>query len=326
MSDIKYAEGTVCKFVFRGCGIILDSCLDTSTTTTAATYASTILAPAVLFKRTNDIQPSQVECDVYVSGGKVYKGQLLVCDFHYNLAAIRIQSDSILKPAIFRALNDVSSINIDSSDHPQAPFQLRRHTNLFKVQSGTKIMILHSSFYPSFSVIGDSGVFRSFHYYRHSCKELYWVDCANIAEKHSGAIINFSGECLGIMFDNSSFLPSNFIPRWWNNYTTKGELCRPWVGVEISNLSDSRLSFLEEIRNTFSDLGTGVVVTKVEKDSPAYSSGLQLKDVIVKCDVKEVESKIEFFERIWDSAGNSVKLTILRATDRQPLELHLSIG
>lgn len=311
--------------VIWGAGIIIE-CEDTG----AGKFSSTILSPAAQFFRTNDTPYNEIEVDVYLSDGNLCKGEVFACDFHYNLAAIRIQSDFPLQIAKPKALDDTLSIDPIEQHRlfSEKSFQLRRHSNLFKVLPGTKIIYLKRLFYsfPSRLQV-EHVVFRD-----HSllstcdCKELYWLEADEDGVDNGGQIINKSGEVIGIVFSSFAFLPSNIVLKWWNHYKVCREFRRPQHGMVIVNLYTASLDFLEQFMKRFPNITSGVVVTKVEKNSAAYHSRIQCKDVIIKCDGLIVRSKLEFFEKIWDKAGRTVQLTVLRVSNGKEFNLSLTIG
>lgn len=105
--------------------------------------------------------PNCVQVDVYLSDSKLYKGQVLACDVHYNLAAISIQSDSPLTTAVLRGLDDIASLDLNELHQlcSDQSFQLRPHSNLFRIMPRTKIMVLRRLFIPPYKLQVDSGVF-----------------------------------------------------------------------------------------------------------------------------------------------------------------------
>ncbi|KAH9620682.1 hypothetical protein KSS87_016934 [Heliosperma pusillum] len=104
------------------------------------------------------------------------------------------------------------------------------------------------------------------------------------------------------------------------------KFCRPFLGLEVANLHDADLDFLALFTTKYPNISAGVIVTKVEKGSPACCSGIQIKDVIVKLDGKQVKSKLKFFEAIWDKDEKSVEFNVLRVINGEELNRSLVIG
>ncbi|XP_074287402.1 uncharacterized protein LOC141612504 [Silene latifolia] len=323
------------EFIFSGSGFIIEcnTCSSsdkpsTSSPRSRSRYLCTVLAPACLFKRPDDVPLDTIKIDVFGSTGVLYKAKLLACDFHYNLALITFKSTSLLQAVTFKGINDI--LSIDTTHQLQSrevmTFHLQSHSSLFKVIPGTEIFSVwrthshHSHLYPGCSF------FRSKSPKGFGCNELY-----NIKEDiytiglDGGPALNTFGEVIGIIFNKSSFLPSNIITRWWNHYKSSREFRRPFLGVEVLNLPDAGLKFLSQFINKFPNISTAVIVTKVEEDSPASCSGIHTNDVIVKLDDKLVKSKLQFYETIWEKAGKSVELNVLRVTGGEELNMSIAI-
>lgn len=101
------------------------------------------------------MQPD-IQVHVYLWDGKLCEGQVLAWDFHYNLAAVRVQSDSLLPTATLRGLDDV--VSILPTDCTRS-FQLLPHSDLFKISPGTKIITLYRTLRPRNAHVVGSGVF-----------------------------------------------------------------------------------------------------------------------------------------------------------------------
>ncbi|XP_074284983.1 putative protease Do-like 14 isoform X2 [Silene latifolia] len=311
------------EIIFRGSGIIVEC-----EQLVGGKYSNIILTAASLFERTNGVLPHQVKVDVYLSDGKLFKGQVIACDFHYNLAAIRIVSYFPIQTATFKSLDDTLSIYpTHGLQLPGRSFQMPSNSNLFKIVPGTKIIRLVHSYQPAGRLSISSGVFSdTFKRTLLNCNELYWVKHANANDRCGGPVTNCSGEVIGIGFYRQPFLPANIVSRWWEHFKSCGQYRRPWLGVEVANLYSSNLEFLEHFMMKFPNISTGVVVAEVTQDSPASCSGIRPKDVIVECNGKVVSSKLQFFDVIWDMVGKSVEFNILRESTGEKLKLGLIVG
>ena len=106
------------------------------------------------------VDSTYLQVDVHLFDGRVCQGQVFACDFHYNLAAVRIQTDSPLQTPTLKGLDDVMSI--DPSEQLQLSqdrsFQLRPHSNLFKIFHGMKIITIWRALRPKNFIIVSSGV------------------------------------------------------------------------------------------------------------------------------------------------------------------------
>jgi C-terminal processing protease CtpA/Prc len=86
------------------------------------------------------------------------------------------------------------------------------------------------------------------------------------------------------------------------------------LGAEISDMT-------EELRKYFgAPPNVGVLVSKVEADTPAAKAGLKAGDVITEINGKKVEDPSDIIEAVADKdAGAQIKLGIVR--DRKPVTL-----
>jgi serine protease Do len=154
------------------------------------------------------------------------------------------------------------------------------------------------------------------------------TDAAINMGNSGGPLINMKGEAIGI---NSTILtpsagsigigfaiPSNMAKKVISDLKTKGKVVRGWFGIQIQDISESDAKDL--------DLPTaGVLVAKVEDNSPAQRAGLKRYDLIVAINGKEVESRVELQMEIANSnPGDEVSLTIFRNRDKRVLKVKVS--
>ncbi|XP_074287391.1 uncharacterized protein LOC141612495 [Silene latifolia] len=311
------------EFIFCGSGFIIEcnTCSSsakqsTSSLRSRSRYLCTVLAPASLFKRPNDVPLNTIKIDVFGSTEVLYKAKLLACDFHYNLALITFKSRSQLQALTFKAIDDVLSIDPFHrfQSRELSAFQLQPHSNLFKVVLGTKIFCVWRHHDHPYDLYTASRFFSSSCPKEFGCNELYKIKSNdNKLSFDGGPALNASGEVIGVVFNKYSFLPSNIVLRWWSHYKSSGEFHRPFLGMEVLNLPDADLEFLAQFITRFPNISTAVIVTKVEEDSPAFCSGICTNDVIIRVDDKQVKSKLQFFETIWEKAGKSVEFNVLKS-------------
>lgn len=88
-----------------------------------------------------------------------------------------------------------------------------------------------------------------------------------------------------------------------------------WViGVQCEEATDLLRSHLK--------LGeTGLVVLDVRDETPASEAGLQVHDIIVKINDKELTSRETLIDAVLDSEGKPMKLSLIRAGDPISLEV-----
>jgi serine protease Do len=143
-----------------------------------------------------------------------------------------------------------------------------------------------------------------------------------------GPLINMKGEAIGI---NSTILtpsagnigigfaiPANMAQKVVADLKSKGKVVRGWFGIQITDISESDAKDL--------DLATGgVLISRVEDNSPAAKAGLKRYDLIVAINGKVVKSAADLQMEIANSApGDVVGITIYRNHDKQELKVKVS--
>jgi S1-C subfamily serine protease len=99
-----------------------------------------------------------------------------------------------------------------------------------------------------------------------------------------------------------------------------GKVTRPWIGIGIEALSDSK-ELLDRVKN----LKDGVVVTQIEDGTPASKSDLALADIIVSVDGVPVKTPRELQRQILHKQlGQKVMLDVVR--DDKTVKIALLTG
>ncbi len=154
------------------------------------------------------------------------------------------------------------------------------------------------------------------------------TDAAINPGNSGGALVNMKGELIAI---NSAIatqsggnqgigfaIPVNLAQSVMDDIIKTGKVVRGWLGVYIQDVSP-------QIAKAF-NLATpqGIIVTKVQANSPAAKAGLQEEDVIMKFNGKQVDSAGELSAWVASSSpGDEVTLTIIRGGKTQDIKLKL---
>ncbi|KAL6520854.1 hypothetical protein OROGR_017423 [Orobanche gracilis] len=256
-------------------------------------FEGIVITSASLLKvdATLDTPIDDLKVVVVLAGGDQMGGEIEAVDNHFNIAAIKIQSGDPLKVSRLREINDCGVLA------QSQPFVLRPHSELFQLTPGTPLLSLGC-------------------YYKEGSHIMVAPGCGI-----GGPTVNEDGEVIGMNFyalGFTPFLPINIIIKWWK--LCKRGYCRPYLGVETSNLFTLRIGVLEKIMRKFPDLKVfeiGIIVDEVAPDSPAGSSGLRPSDIIIRCDGADVRSSLQFFDVIWDKVGKSVELVAITTDGTQ---------
>lgn len=144
-----------------------------------------------------------------------------------------------------------------------------------------------------------------------------------------GPLFNLNGEVIGInsqIYSRSggymglSFaIPIDMAMKVKDDLLKHGSVKRGWLGVRIQDVS------AEHARSFDLDKPTGVLVSSVDKGTPAERAGLKIGDIILKFNGKEISSSAELVRAVSDSAaGSKVKLELWR--DKAAKELTVVLG
>ncbi|KAH7856703.1 hypothetical protein Vadar_004470 [Vaccinium darrowii] len=311
--------------LFMGSGIILDC------EATNGAYSCTILTSASLLGSSvgSDVD-NEIEIEVRLCDGTLLKGQVYASDFHYNLTLIKIQPEVLVQPASLCILDDSISTNpfgIQDKGVGSESFELHPHSNLINLCPGDAVIALGRYFEEPYEIMAAPGKF-SLDSCRFDCKELFRANCKISKCGIGGPLINRNGDVIGVNFYDelcTPFLPINIVLKWLEHFKKHGRFFRPWLGMQMTNLYAARSGHLEKIIQKFPNMSEGVLVEEVIEGSPAECAGILRGDVIVKCSSKDVRSFLEFCGVVWDKAGKSVKVVVIRETTGVRLKLKVKL-
>lgn len=143
------------------------------------------------------------------------------------------------------------------------------------------------------------------------------TDAAINPGNSGGAMVNLYGQLIGInaaiATQNGGFMgigfaiPVNLAKKVMSDILEKGKVIRGWLGVYIQTITPDIAKALNL------DRAKGVIISKVQKDSPAEKSGLKNEDVVLKFNGKEVNNSTELSTWVAGSSPDAkITLTILR--------------
>ncbi|KAL6568988.1 hypothetical protein OROGR_000713 [Orobanche gracilis] len=266
--------------------------------------------------------PSDIEISVVLSDGTTCIGELVGYDLYYNIAAIKMKTQMLIPPLRLKDLDDSMSIRPNSTD------QLYDHRGRFRLYPGDRVAALgcYSCAQMGFMIV--SGIFRTTPV-EFRCENLLHAECIIASASIGGPLINRYGEVIGINFFSNvftPFLPINIVSLWWLNVKKNGHCVIPRLGLNLKNMSLCRPRHLELVLLAFPNTSRGVVVDEDQLESIEASTKILKSDIIIECDGKPVGGTLEFLELIWDKAGESVRLTLLRPSDGCRLNVTVTVG
>ncbi|KAF5185812.1 hypothetical protein FRX31_024601 [Thalictrum thalictroides] len=267
-------------------------------------YRSTILTSASLLRSSTSANElaKDAKVDVYLYDGTLFQGQDFLFDWHYNIASVKIQSESPLPVAVVRRLNDTMYVDpsqeISNKGKVLSSFQIQ--PEYFKLCPGDIVLAIGRFHQKPYNLMVAPGSFSLDCCNRLSCKELLKAIC-----KISKVIVHLA---------------------FYSMYMQSRRFSRPWLGLTTTNLYAARVDKLAQVLKNFPGIFTGVIVEEVIPESPAASSGILPGDVIIKCVGNIVHNYLQFLEIILDNVGKSVELMLIRQGTTAPFSLTLAVS
>lgn len=149
------------------------------------------------------------------------------------------------------------------------------------------------------------------------------TDAAINPGNSGGPLINLQGQVIGINSmklastgsDGTSVegigfaIPSNEVVNIINQLVTNGKVVRPALGISLIDLTNVPESEQESLLKLPSSVTSGIVVAKINDDSPLKNSGIEKYDVIVSLGGKEVSGIASLREALYShKIGDSVEI------------------
>ncbi|HKJ68803.1 MAG TPA: DegQ family serine endoprotease, partial [bacterium] len=155
------------------------------------------------------------------------------------------------------------------------------------------------------------------------------TDAAINPGNSGGAMVNLDGELIGInsaiVTESGGFMgigfaiPVNLVDKIATDIIQKGRVIRGWLGVYIQDITPE-IAKAMNLESTH-----GVVVSKVQENSPASRAGLQKGDVIVGFDGKSIENSVELSTWVSStSPGTKITLRYMRNGKEQETAIVLA--
>jgi serine protease Do len=144
------------------------------------------------------------------------------------------------------------------------------------------------------------------------------TDAAINQGNSGGPLLNINGEVIGInrMIASQSggsvgigfAIPINDAKKIVEELKTNGKIKRAWLGIGLDSITE------EDIKELKLSDSKGAVVKQIMEGSPASKSGIQIQDVIVKLDSKDIETPEDVISYVRESKiGKKIELKLIRA-------------
>lgn len=168
------------------------------------------------------------------------------------------------------------------------------------------------------------------------------TDAAINPGNSGGALINIKGQVIGInslkisspannmgggpTVEGMGFaIPINDVIPIINSLIEHGEVQRPYMGIQFEDLVNIERYHWEQTLNLPTSIRHGVVITNVERESPAEAGGLEELDVIVEIDDQEITNGIKLRQYLYSRVelGDTIEVKIYR--EGLPLRIELDM-
>ncbi len=232
--------------------------------------------------------------DVILNNNKrTYSGKLIGADPNTDLALIKIDAKDL------QAITFGNSDNVKTGEWVLAvgnPFNLTSTVTAGIVSAkGRNINVNQNAQFPIESFIQ--------------------TDAAINPGNSGGALVDLNGQLIGIntaiQSQTGSYvgygfaIPGNMVAKIVKDLIDFGEVQKGFTGMDIKDIDAETASR----RN----VNSGVAISQVYEDGPAFKAGLKEDDIIIKVDNKMMDSKAIYEEQIsYHRPGDKVKITYLR--------------
>lgn len=263
--------------------------------------------------------PAKSTCYITMSDGKNYKANVEWADSNLDLAIVKVN----LKCLNYAKLGDSEQIKVGQTVYAignPIGFEFQKTVTSGIVSALNRTII----FKENEQVIeyskddkNENTIFMS---------NLIQTDATINPGNSGGPLINNNGEIVGInsvkitSAEGIGFaVPINVIKPIINKFENDGKFEEASIGIfaydkNVIPYLDSKINF-----------ESGIYVAQISMDSPAFTSGLQIGDVITKIDDIELEKMSDLREYIYSkNVGDTVKLSIYRNNREQLIDLKLS--
>lgn len=165
--------------------------------------------------------------------------------------------------------------------------------------------------------------------------EVLQTDAAINPGNSGGALININGDVIGInsmkiareAVEGIGFaIPSDMVTKIITDIEDKGEVKRPFMGIQAHSLSDIPTYYWQQALKLPEDVDKGVVIATVTPLSPVDEAGLQEKDVIIGLDDEPVGNLLELRKYLYQEKeiGDEMKVTFYRDGQKQEVTITLT--
>jgi len=228
---------------------------------------------------------------VVLDDGRTFEGQIVGSDEATDLALVKIDAPLKLQPAV-----------LGNSDAVEIGDWVMAMGNPFGLEATVTAGIV--------SAIGRHEIGPPQLRYQ----DLIQTDAPINPGNSGGPLVDLAGNVLGITTAITASgqgigfaIPINMCKEILPHLLKEGKVSRSWLGVTVQRLSNLLA------KSYGAKTKEGALITEVHKDSPAWTTGLSVGDIILEFDGKKITTpdRLSWYASI-TGAGKKVKLKILR--------------
>lgn len=243
---------------------------------------------------------------IFLSDKRTYNGKIIGSDEKTDIALVKVDTKGHSLPAV--ALGDSTDIQVgDFAIAIGNPFGLN-WTFTFGVISATGRT----------EAIDENAPYKSY----------IQTDVSINPGNSGGPLLNIKGQVIGInsaIFSTSGgsigigfAVPINIAKNVVKQLMEKGKVERGYLGAFIQDI-DEKLAKYYKL-----DKSEGIILTSIEKNSPAEKAGLKSGDVVISINGKRVGNANQLISIISNTApGENLNLTIIRSEKQMNVDVQI---
>lgn len=251
----------------------------------------------------NHIVEQSESIEVTLFDGKKYSGKLLGTDRMTDIAVVKIEG----KGFPYVKLGDSNGVQVG-----QIAIAIGNPFGFF-LQGPTVTVGVISAL--NRTIQAEQGVYEN----------LIQTDAHINPGNSGGPLVNIKGEVIGINSANIPFaqgigfsIPASMASRIVQELIKHGKVIRPWLGILGVGANEQIAEYYELPSDT------GVLVTRVFENSPAYEAGIAPGDMIITVDHKDLKDMNDLTKELRSKkVGDLILLTVLRGRRKGQIEITL---
>lgn len=193
---------------------------------------------------------------------------------------------------------------------------VRRLLPQSEIEDGQSLLVsadLNQFFQDNLSVKVSSALISSDNYFRE-------LSLASGRDFKPAFVFNLSGDILGVIDDQGSFIASPELDAYWRSLLKSGEISRPIIGLNYLDLSSVYASSTLPSKGAL--LKASAKEAAVIKNGPAAKAGLKAGDIITRVNGEEINGDNELADLVLQAdSGDSWLLEYSRKDKNNSLEL-----